>query len=832
MLRLLCLIIEAFFFATYYIINSVLSLLLNIFEQTNLLMNKTVFKILILLLGVSSSCYCQELSSLWQSHYSYNTIVDVVSGENKIYAAAENVVFEYDVLTNEINTITTVEGLSGEQITTIYYSVAYQYLLIGYETGLMEVYSETDESVFTIVDILEKQNITPVNKRINHFYENEGLIYISTNYGISIYDLERLEFGDTYFLGNGGAQITVMQVSILNDQIFAACRNNNGIKKADLGNPNLIDFSQWETIIGGFYYTMNSINDKLYSVRSNRELYEIDGTSISVILTLPAVPIDANVSDSNLIYSTTNAVYVYDENIQLVNSYQPTEDSDTDFTSSTLVDGSIYIGTNTLGVLSSQLSNTSMYLEILPNGPTDNNIFRLDATTETVWATYGEYTEALNPFPLTSRGISYYNDDVWQNIPFDSLFATRELNEITPNIFNPSQVFISSYHEGILELNNFEPTITLNNTNSGLESLESPTNPNAFGIRVSATEFDRTGLFWSLTSRVDKALKSYDPLTNNWQGYSFSSLISNPLSDEVGFFDMEIDNNGTKWIGSYSNGLIAYNENIVNNPLRNINSEEQGVNAFTRFTALALDDRNQLWVGTTSGLRVLFNTGGFYDDPTPILRAIIILEDGIPKELLDDQFITDIKVDGSNNKWVGTADSGVFYFSSDGQNTIYHFTKDNSPLPSNTINDISIDSDNGVVYIATNKGLLSFKAGGSKPEETLENAFVYPNPVRPEYNILGFNDLNDVNKGVKISGLTDNVNIKILDIEGNLVAEAQSNINLRSSNANYNFAIDGGTAIWNGKNLGNSIVRTGVYLAMISDLKSFETKVIKVLIVR
>ena len=231
-------------------------------------MNKPVFKILILALAISASSYGQEFTALWQSHYSYNSIVDVVSGENKIYAAAENAIFEYDALTNETKTITTVEGLSGEQITTIYYSSVYEYLLIGYETGLIELYSETDGSVFTIVDILEKQNITPVNKRINHFYENEGLIYISTNYGISIYNIERLEFGDTYFLGNGGAQITVKQVSVLNNEIFAACRNNNGIKKAAIDNPNLIDFSQWQTVIGGDYNTVNSINNKLYSVQN------------------------------------------------------------------------------------------------------------------------------------------------------------------------------------------------------------------------------------------------------------------------------------------------------------------------------------------------------------------------------------------------------------------------------------------------------------------------------------------------------------------------------------------------------------------------------------
>ena len=82
---------------TKYMISSILSFVLNIFEQTNLLMNKTVFKIFILVFGISASSYSQDFEALWQSHYSYNNIVDVVNGENKIYAAAENAVFEYDV---------------------------------------------------------------------------------------------------------------------------------------------------------------------------------------------------------------------------------------------------------------------------------------------------------------------------------------------------------------------------------------------------------------------------------------------------------------------------------------------------------------------------------------------------------------------------------------------------------------------------------------------------------------------------------------------------------------------------------------------------------------
>ena len=778
-----------------------------------------------------TNIYGQDFSTLWQAHYSYSDIVDVVKGNDKIYAAAQNAIFEFDTTTEELRTITTVEGLSGEQITTIVYSEFYQYLIIGYETGLIEVYSETDESVLSVVDILEKENITPANKRINHFYENEGLVYISTDFGVSVYDLEGLEFGDTYFLGNGGSQITVNQVTVLNNEIFVACSDNNGLKKADISNPNLIDFEQWQTVIPGNFRTINTVSDNAYAVRSDRALFEITNSNFTQLFALDLLPLDTEVSNDNLIISMENRVSVYNSDAQIISSFQPNSDFDTSFTSATQVDDFVYIGTTDFGVLRSSTNDTTMFTDIKPNGPLLNEVFRVNAETETVWASFGDYTQAFDPSPIRRRGLSYYRDEVWESIPYDSVLGARNLSEISVNPFNPNQVFVSSFQDGILEINDFTPTILYNQNNSGLESLVVPNAPQVVSIRVSASLFDRNGVLWSMTSRAPNPLKSYDPNSGSWQGYDFSAIIENSLLDEFGFFEIAIDNNGTKWIGGYSNGIYAYNENISSDPLRNIESEEQNLPS-PRITSLELDNRNQLWVGTFKGLRVLFNTSGFFDDPNPTLNSIIILEDGIPKELLEGQIISDIEADGSNNKWVGTLDSGVFYFSPDGQNTIYHFTKDNSPLPSDRINDISVDPNNGFVYIATTKGMLSFRAGGSKPEDTLENAFVYPNPVRPEYDLLGSNDLNDVNKGIKISGLTDSVNIKITDIEGNLVAEAQSNVNLRSSTANYNFAIDGGTAVWNGKNLANAVVRSGVYLLMISDLDSFETKVLKVLIVR
>ena len=49
---------------------------------------------------------------------------------------------------------------------------------------------------------------------------------------------------------------------------------------------------------------------------------------------------------------------------------------------------------------------------------------------------------------------------------------------------------------------------------------------------------------------------------------------------------------------------------------------------------------------------------------------------------------------------------------------------------------------------------------------------------------------------------------------------------------NFNLEIDGGTAFWNGKNLRNKQVSSGVYIIMLSDLQSYETKILKLMIIR
>lgn len=777
----------------------------------------------LLILLVPLLSLSQDYSDLWEGHFSYFEVVDMSQGNGKIYAAAENAIFTYDVVSEEINTISTINGLSGESISTIHYSELYQFLLIGYENGLIEIVFDNSDDVLTIIDILDKPTIPPTTKKINHFNEFEEVVYISTDYGISVFDLNALEFGDTYYIGNFGSQIRVSETVIYGDFIYAACLDNNGLKKALYSSNNLINYQEWQNIAGGSYLFAQTINDQLYVIQSNRKIYEVVNDTLSELFTYPSIPLDFRMTENNLVVSTIDNVYVYDTDFNLVTNVIPIAEFDSDFTSATIgPNNNIYIGTKDFGILKMSFENVSEMTEIHPDGPLYNNVFSLEANNGELWATYGQYDIFYNPYPITRRGISHLVEESWINTPYDSVLGAAELNKITINPNNSSQVFISSYFNGLLELNDNVPTILYNETNSGLESLILPNNPNYIDIRVSGSNFDASGLFWCVTAFVDKPLKSFNPLTNQWQGYSFSSLIEDPF-DNLGFKDLVIDNNQNKWLSSYEYGVIGVKTTGTSAIVKNVIGEDGEGNLPENYvSALKIDNRNQLWIGTIKGLRVLYNPESLFSDEGAQADEIIIVEDGIPQELLFQQWISDIEVDGSNNKWIGTITNGLFYFTENGQETIYHFTKDNSPLPSDNIIDVSIDPSIGKVYIATDNGLVAFRSGGSKPKTSLESAFVYPNPVRPAFNIT--------EERVKIKDISENINIKITDIEGNLVAEAQSNANARYKG--YNLEIDGGTAFWNGKNLANNTVASGVYLVLLSDLDTLETKVLKLMVIR
>lgn len=785
-------------------------------------MIRRFLKLLFLLGALTLSNGQSTTTGSWEAYFSYNSIKDIEIGSDIIYAASENAIFTYDPYTNSIETITTIEGLSGDYITTIKYSENYNLLMIGHETGLIEVYDLNTNTVLKVVDILNQITIPPNNRRINDFYEFDNLVYISTNYGISIYDMQSLEFGDTYYIGFNGTQTRVHQITLNNNEIYAA--TSDGLKKANLNNPNLIDFQFWQTPFLGDFLSVISIADQVFTIKSDNILYAVNDNSLSPVLSFTEPILRLEPNENNFSIITANKVYYYQEDLSLLSSYNNSPDLNTTFTTSKIFNDIIYIGTLGSGMLKTSNNSNDLYEKIIPNGPLRNNPFSLHFGYGDLWVTFGDYDEDFNPNPNREYGFSFLENNIWTNVSYDSIQQNIEkpvynLNAIAINPVNSDQVFISSFQHGLLKFEKNNSLELLDDTNSALQSLVLA-GSNYKSIRVSDLKFDNQGFLWSLTSLVEDPLKKFNLTTNQWQTYSFSSIIDDPILDENGFGPLVIGPDGTKWVGSYRNGVIGFNDN--GNLIRQIVGEDVANLPINHIKSLALDNNNILWIGTYKGLRILYNTSNFFTEDVITTSPIIFIEDGLPKELLELQFITAIIVDGSNNKWISTVDSGVFYLSSDGQNTIYHFTKDNSPLPSNGITSMAQNQNDGTIYFGTNRGLVAFKAGGSSPSNSLEDAYAYPNPVRPGFNI-------EIDK-IKIKNLSENINIKITDIEGNLVAEAQSNTNLRFKG--YNLAIDGGTAYWNGKNLADRTVASGVYVVLISDLNTIETNVLKIMLIR
>jgi len=755
----------------------------------------------------------------WQGYFSYTQIKAVSESPKNIFAASENALFTKDSSTNIIKTTTTIDGLSGETITSLYYSPTFNKTIIGYENGLLTVKNEKDGSILKVVDIINK-NLRGDVKRINNFMEYQGIIYVSTDFGIVQFNLATSKFGDTYFIGDNGAEIKVSQTAIHNGFIYAATAN--GIRKGDITNPNLIDYKQWQVTASGNWFGITSLGTDLYAVNTSGYIYKYDTNSnaFNGFLQLSEPAVNFRATTDYLIVTTPNSVYIFNKQMVLqrqINKDQIIEMNST-FSCATIIDSTIFIGTSENGLYTTALSNGSVFEDITPTGPLRNNVFGMHVTPTQLWTVYGGYDVSYNPYnfpkpgnPIATFGVSKYTSTSgWLHIPYSDLikaegttanYGVKALSKIIVNPTNEKQVYVSSFYSGLLEIENDKPVFLNNEKNSGLETLTF-LGPNYIDVRINGTAFDKSGNLWITNSLINNGLKVLKS-NGQWQSYSMKSILNN--SENTSYGNIVIDKNNTKWISTNIDGVIGFNEN--SNSFKKINfGPDQGNLPTQNVRVIAVDAKNQLWIGTTKGLRILRNVNDFQTESKLTTENIVIIEDDQAQELLYEQFITAIKVDGANEKWIGTVDAGVFLVSPDGHQTKYHFTTDNSPLPSNIINDISINSSTGEVFIATSKGLISFKGLATSASENLNNVYVYPNPVRPEYTGT-----------VKINGLLNKANVKITDVAGNLVFEATT---------------EGGTLEWDTTAFGKYKVASGVYMIFISAQDGGETKVKKVMIIR
>jgi hypothetical protein len=222
-----------------------------------------------------------------------------------------------------------------------------------------------------------------------------------------------------------------------------------------------------------------------------------------------------------------------------------------------------------------------------------------------------------------------------------------------------------------------------------------------------------------------------------------------------------------------------------------------------RVLSMAEDKDQEIWVGTDKGVGVFYTPDDLFSQNPSDAEEILVDYDGFLEPLLENEEVNAITVDGADQKWIGTSNSGVFHLSPNGKEQIHRFSESNSPLIADGINDIAVHPNTGEVFFGTTQGIISYRAEATEGKERLEEVVIYPNPVKKDHT-----------GPVAIRGLPANSTVKITDVNGDLVHRTRSK---------------GGQAVWDGTDTDGLRVRTGVYIVFVASPSGKQSKAGKIM---
>jgi ligand-binding sensor domain-containing protein len=737
-------------------------------------------------------------TNAWESYYSYtNSSVGTLSNQT-IVSAAENALFLFDSSQGTSETISTVEGLSGDTISAL--ATYGDYILVGHENGLLAQFNINTKNIIFESGITRSNTISAEKKKINHIYLADNTAYVATGFGIVEVNPETLEFGDTYYFGSTINRIKVNQVFVFENALHAA--TEQGLFKISQTHPNKLEFLFWDQLAKeGNWASIWVQDNSLYAAKdegNSLSFFEL-GNTVEKKATFPGLLKHIAPHENGVLITVSNRIYDTDKSFvrtQTIGDLEGVKPNTYNFALSH--NDQKWIGTSREGLI--RYTNDNNIDLISPQGPLSNSIFDIENVQQELWIAHGVYNLFYTPSLAEKYGISRHVENQWKNITNNQLFNANPFVRVAAHPTEIGTFYACSYHRGIVYFEENNPVGLWNETNSGLESL-SFVGPDYVSIRVRDALVDDSGNLWSLTGYVQKGLKKRTP-SGQWTAYDLSDVILD-YKQEAGYSTFEFYNNKILFFGSVSSGLIGVDISQSPPQMKRIMGGDMGLPS-DDIRSIRLDKDNRLWVGTKDGLVILYAPNRFFEDDTQ-LRAVVISDGGNLRELLSGQFISDIEVDGNNQKWISTTSSGVFLISKDGSQILQHFTKENSPLPTSSVKTIGIDDVSGKVYFGTLKGMVSFQGDAYAESESLSDASVFPNPVRP--NFLG---------NVVVRGLQQKTRVKITDIAGNLVHDTTS---------------EGGSISWNLRSFSGARVRSGVYLIFITSKDGLDSAVKKLMVI-
>ncbi len=725
----------------------------------------------------------QSISSKkWTDLFSYNNVLALCEDNGRIIAATENGLFFYTPATGEITKLSKANGLHEVKITAFDYNPETKLGLVGYKTGALDIISP--EGVTLSVDIPIAASYSG-DKKINHISITGNNAVVSTGYGVSIFKLKEKEFGDTAFFVNNGVYENVNEATILNNRVFAV--TNTGLKSHDMSVTFPI-FSTW-TVNQSGTFTQIDANSIVAFANTNNVQFG-DGTSFSTISQSFTSVKDVSVTAQNIVVTDKNRIYVYNLSGSLVKNFNVNEDLNT---------GMYYNSEILAGTMVSGIKNETMQ-SIKPDGPYSNYSYKISLLNGQIWVSSGGRASFNTPI---YRDLGYYHFDGSKWI-YPSYFINNPLTfnilDVTPNPSKPSEVFFTNYsffsgEKGIYKMEN----------NQFVKSYDVLSNQ--FLNRSVGLTFDQNNNLFCSVMLLDNPNFSlgyfyYDRPTDKFTSIPIIKAggAQKPIAkDGILYIPCPFYGDGGMLMYQYGNSPAA--TGAPTKILRtNNNLPANGT------ISAAIDNDDVLWIGTRVGLRIIPDVQSIISNPQANTEPIIIEVNGVGEEAFRNNNILQIAVDTGNQKWISVEDGGVFYLTANGENTIDHFTKSNSPLPTDNVTDVQIDNKTGKVYFVTLDGIVVYQGDAVNVNSGFGDVLVYPNPVV----------YSNYKGNVRIRGLAQKTNIKITDTAGNLVHQAITT---------------GGFHEWDLNNLRGNRVASGMYFVLMTNEDGTDKATAKIAVV-
>ncbi|WP_185113491.1 hypothetical protein [Chryseobacterium sp. CCH4-E10] len=757
-------------------------------------------KLSLISLGILASLHianAQTISSKkWADLFSYNNVTAMKEDNGKIVAAAENGIFYYTISSGEITKLSKANGLHEVKISAFDYNPQNKNALIGYQNGSLDVIAP--DGITYVVDIPIATGYNG-SKRINHISITGDLAVISVGYGVSIFDLKKKEFKDSAFFLSGGVYEASNEATIFGNKVFSV--TNTGLKSHEM-NTTFPVFNTWTTEMAGSFRHIDSEGVLSFSSGTTGYLYS-GGTSVPLSQTFTNVR-DVVVNSNNIVVTDLNRVYTFNTNGNFNNTVAFGEECNTAIT----VGSSVYGGTVLSGI-KNENNNT-----FKPDGPYFNYAYKMSLYGENqILVSTGGRENRFNTAINNPRnpGFYYFNGMEWI-YPSYFIGNTTSFNvlDVVSDPASPDDVFFTNYTtaagRGVYKMkyNAASKDFTFTkNYNLGTNNI--------FARRAVGMAFDdANNLFVSIAFSSDgpdvgqlTAIGAYDRATDDF-------LIKNTTT--LGAAQKPLFYEGLLWIPiPRLNALVAYDAkktvNISDDTAYILNQSNGFDPNSGGNISVALDKSGDAWIGGDLGLRVLPNAVSEVKTPaSATVEPIVIEQNGLGEELFRDSQILQIEVDAGDHKWVSVDGGGVYYLSSDGQQTIKRFTKENSPLPTNSITDIKVDKKTGKVYFVSYDGIVTYQGDVADVTSEFGNVLVYPNPVVYS-NFKG---------KVTIKGLAEVTNIRIADAAGNVVHSAVAR---------------GGYYEWDLNNQRGKRVASGIYFVLMTNEDGSDKATAKIAVV-